>query len=149
MSNAAPAITFPDDLNACHALMEQLVGTIEELHQKNEELDHEKQDLQLACTALLQKMFCRRSERYIADPEQMKLDFGDSDDAADAAEGLQQAVEESGRTVREHTRRIPRKTRSENFPQHIPRREVEADVLDEMKKSVTCDPRGYAVSGAI
>jgi hypothetical protein len=84
MSNATPAITFPADLNACHALMEQLIGTIEEQANKIEALDREKQDLQLAYAALLQKMFARRSERYIEDPSQLALDFGDSDDAADA-----------------------------------------------------------------
>ena len=46
MSNAAPAITFPDDLTSCHALLEQLAGTIEEQANKIEELDREKQDLQ-------------------------------------------------------------------------------------------------------
>ncbi len=126
MSNAAPAITIPDDLKACQALVEQLAGTIEEL-------DREKQDLQLAYTALLQQAFRRRSERYLNDPSQLTLDFGDSDDVSDAADGLKQAVEEAEQTIPQHTRRKPRKARNEEFPDHIPRREVEADVPDELK----------------
>jgi len=141
MSNATPAITIPDDLTSCHALIEQLAGTVEELYQKNEKLDREKQDIQLAYTALLQQAFRRRSERYIEDPNQLKLDFDDSDDASDAAEGLSQAVEEAEQTVKEHTRRTPRKTRNEKFPKHIPRREVEADVPDEMKNCPQHGPR--------
>jgi len=141
MSNATPAITIPDDLTSCHALIEQLAGTVEEQADKIEELNREKQDIQLAYTALLQQAFRRRSERYIEDPNQLKLDFDDSDDASDAAEGLSQAVEEAEQTVKEHTRRTPRKTRNEEFPKHIPRREVEADVPDEMKNCPQHGPR--------
>lgn len=141
MSNATPAITIPDDLNSCHALIEQLVGTVEEQADKIEALDREKQDIQLAYTALLQQAFRRRSERYIEDPNQLKLDFDDSDDVSDAAEGLKQAVEESEQTIPRHTRRKPRKTRNEEFPKHIPRREVEADVPDEMKNCPQHGPR--------
>jgi len=141
MSNATPAITIPDDLTSCHALIEQLAGTVEEQADKIEELNREKQDIQLAYTALLQQAFRRRSERYIEDPNQLKLDFDDSDDASDAAEGLSQAVEEAEQTVKEHTRRTPRKTRNKEFPKHIPRREVEADVPDEMKNCPQHGPR--------
>ena len=132
MSHASPAITFPNDLTSCHALLEQLAGTIDELNR-------EKQELKLAHTALLQQAFRRRSERYLADPNQMKLDFGDSDDVSDAAEGLGQAVEEAVQTVKEHTRR--RKPRNEKPPEHLPRYEVEADVPDEVKHCPEHGPR--------
>jgi len=132
MSHASPAITFPNDLTSCHALLEQLAGTIDELNR-------EKQELKLAYTALLQQAFRRRSERYLADPNQMKLDFGDLDDVSDAAEGLGQAVEEAVQTVKEHTRR--RKPRNEKLPEHLPRYEVEADVPDEVKHCPEHGPR--------
>ena len=35
----------------------------------------------------------RRSERYFNDPNQLRLDFKGTDDGADAAEGLAQAVD--------------------------------------------------------
>lgn len=138
MSNARPAITFPDDLTSCHALLEQLVGTINSQTNTIDELTREKQELKLAYAALLQQAFRRRSERYLGDPNQMKLDFGDSDDVSDAAEGLAQAVEEQ--TVKEHTRRR-RKPRNEKLPKHLPRYEVEADVPDEVKHCSEHGPR--------
>ena len=141
MSNAAPAITIPNELKACQALVEQLADAINEQANKIEELDREKQDWKLAYTALLQQAFRRRSERYLNDPSQLTLDFGDSDDVSDAAEGLKQAVAEAEQTISQHTRRTPRKARNEEFPDHIPRREVEADVPDEMKNCPKHGPR--------
>ena len=141
MSNATPAITFPDDLNSCQALIEQLAGTVEEQAGKIEKLDREKQDIQLAYKELLQRAFRRRSERYLTDPSQLILDFGDSDDVSDAATGLSQAVEEAERTIKEHTRRVPRKTRNEKLPEHLQRRVVIADMPEEMKNCLKHGPR--------
>ncbi len=124
---------MPDDLEASHALIEQLAGTIGEQLNRIENLNREKEELGLAYKELLQRAFRRRSERYLDDPNQMKLDFGDSDDAADAAEGLSQAVEEAGVTVKEHKRQ-PRKPRNDKLPDHLPRYEVEAKLPDEMKR---------------
>ncbi len=134
MNNTGPAITIPDDLEACQALVEQLAGTIGEQAKAIDEL-------KLAYKELLQQAFRRRSERYINDPNQMKLDFGASDDVADAAEGLSQAVEEAravedaGVIVKEHKRR-PRKPRNGTFPEHIERYEVVAELPDAMKDCV-------------
>ena len=131
MSNPGPAITIPDDLEACQALLEQLAAMFDELNR-------EKEEWKLAYKELLQQAFRRRSERYTNDPDQMKLDFGASDDVSDAVEGLSQAVEEAGvveepgAVVKEHTRR-PRKPRNETFPEHIERYEVEAELPDAMK----------------
>ena len=146
MSSAGPGITIPNDLEACQALIEQLAGTIDEQagtidEQAGtiDELNREKQELKLAYAKLLQRAFRRRSERYLDDPNQLKLDFNDSDDASDAAEGLGLAVEEAAQTVKEHTRR--RKPRNEKLPEHLPRYEVEADVPDEMKHCGEHGPR--------
>ncbi len=117
---------MPDDLTSCHSLIEQLAGTIDEINR-------EKEELGLAYKELLQRAFRRRSERYLDDPNQLKLDFGDSADAADAAEGLSQAVEEAGVTVKAH-KRLPRKPRNDKLPDHLPRYEVEAKLPDEMKR---------------
>jgi transposase len=107
--------------------IEQLGCTVDELHR-------EKEDLQLALAELIQRAFRRRSERYINDPNQLRLDFKGTDDAADAAEGLAQAVEESGQPVKAHVRRRHvRKPRSEALPEHLPRYEVEASVPEDVK----------------
>ena len=155
MSDSFDAIKIPTGLKACQTLMGELTHaidlcnhtieshahtieshahTIEELHERNQKLEQEKQELELAMAELLQRAFRRRSERYIEDPNQLKLDFGDSAEAADAAEGLKQALEEAEQTIGEHTRRRPRKKpRNEKLPEHLPRYEVEADVPEDVK----------------
>ena len=138
---------IPDDLAACQALIARLLAkngsqaysiesheaTIGELERRNQTLEREKQELQLAYNELLQRAFRNRSERYIADPNQLKLDFQNSPAAADAAAGLAEAVEEAGIVIPEHKRRVPKPKRSEKLPEHLPRYEVEVPVPDEVK----------------
>jgi len=134
MSDAKNTIEIPNDLSACQALIEQLAGTLEEQASTIVELKQEKQELELTVTELLQRAFRNRSERYIHDPNQLTLDFHVSADASDAAAGLAVAVEESGQTVKEHTRRRrPRQPRNEQLPEHLPRYEVEAEVSEDIK----------------
>jgi transposase len=78
-------------------------------------------------------VFRTRSERYINDPNQLQLDLKGSDAAVDAAEGLDQAVEESVQHVKAHVRRRRRKQHHEGLPAHLPRYEVEARVSEEVK----------------
>ena len=85
----------------------------------------------------MQQRFGNRSERYIEDPDQLRLDFGNTDEAADAALGLTDAVEELEQTIPEHKRRKPRRKRDESLPEHLPRDEVTADVVDEEKNCQT------------
>ena len=149
-------ITMPVDLAGCHALIERQHNTI---HSQNhtidahshtieqlsftvqsqsgaiEPLNREKQELELAVAALLQRAFRNRSERYINNPNQLRLDFKDTDAAADAAEGLAQAVEEAGIAIKAHVRhRHARKPRNEALPEHLPRYEVVAGVPDDRKQ---------------
>ena len=116
---------------------------------------HEKEYLKL-----WQKRFAAKSERYIADPNQLRLDFGDTDEAADAANGLADAIEDSkeesskeesskeesskeepskeGDTTTEPKRRKPKK-RDESLPAHLPRKEIVVDA-DEADKH--CETHG-------
>lgn len=156
--DAAPAI--PDDLAACQALLREQARTIAaqsqtiasqthkleardhtieshaltigELERRKQSLEKDFEELQLAYNELLQRAFRNRSERYIADPNQLKLDFQGTPEAADAAAGLAEAVEEAGIVIPEHVRRV-RKPRNEKLPEHLPRYEVEAPVPDEVK----------------
>lgn len=160
--DAALRLTIPADLVGCHALIEQLTQTVDSLHSAVdsqyhtidgqthaieqltctvqsqmgtiEQLRREKQEIELALAELMQRAFRNRSERYLNNPNQLRLDFQDTDNAADAAEGLAQAVEEAGLVVKAHVRRRHgRKPRSEALPEHLPRYEVEARVPDELK----------------
>ena len=146
MSSASPAITIPNDLASCQALVEQLAGTIGDQSNTIEELNREKEELKSAYAALLHRAFSRRSERYLHDPNQLKLDFNDSDDASDAADGLCDAMKEAEReaeelSVKEHTRRRRAKPHNDKFPEHIDRYEVEADVPHELKHCPEHGPR--------
>jgi transposase len=64
------------------------------------------------------------------------LDFGDTDEAADAAAGLAEAVEEAD-LIPEHKRRKPRKKRDESLPAHFPRKEILVDASDADKQCET------------
>src|SRR5690606_28010296 len=73
--------------------------------------------------------------RYLEDPNQLKLDFPGSDDAAT---GLAEAIDEVRsevvieQTIPAHTRR-QRRPRREQLPEHLPRYEVEAPVSEDIK----------------
>jgi transposase len=125
--DATPEMTIPNDLAGCRALIEQLAFTVTSLRRENQELE-------AAYAELIQRAFRHRSERYLDDPNQLRLDLGGTADAADAAEGLTQAVEEAGLPVQAHTRRRHVcKPRNEALPEHLPRYEVEARVPEQTK----------------
>jgi len=139
MSDGASSIVLPNDLAACHVLIqehaylvESHVQTIVELATKNKQLEQEKEADQLRIQELLRLAFARRSERYLGDPNQLQLDFGPK--AEDAAKGLAEAIDEAGLPVKGHTRRKKKKRRDEGLPEHLPRYEVEADVPAEEKE---------------
>jgi transposase len=126
-TDAALEATLPTDLAGSHALIKQLACTVDELRR-------EKQEIELAFAEYVQRVFRKRSERYINNPNQLRLDLGDADAVVDATEGLAQAVEEAGQPVKAHVRRRhPRKPRDEALPEHLPRYEVEASVPEHVK----------------
>ena len=103
---AALSITMPTNLTACQALIEQLACTVDSQTNAIETLRQEKEAIELAFNMWMHRIFAKRSERYLNDPNQLKLDLGGDDNAADAAEGLAQAVEEAGLPVKAHVRRV-------------------------------------------
>ena len=138
--DAVTKITMPTRVDACHALIEQLASAVNELTDANETLRQEKERIQAEFALWVQRMFARRSERYLNNPNQLKLDLGDNDQAADAAEGLAQAVEEAGIPVKGHVRR-PRQPRNESLPENLERYEVEVDVPEDVKNCPEHGPR--------
>ncbi|MHC4563988.1 MAG: IS66 family transposase [Planctomycetota bacterium] len=137
---AATKMAMPVSLDACHALIEQLASTVDELTDANEALRQEKERIQAEFTLWMHRIFARRSERYLNDPNQLKLDLGGDDQAADAAEGLAEAAEEAGIPVKSHVRRR-RKRRDESLPEHLQRYEVVVDVPEEVKNCPEHGPR--------
>ena len=169
---------FPADLATCHTLLaerEVTIRTLEvtictrdltictrDLTIRTHELTivgiHEQLaaaqetivEKQLLIDELLRQAFQKRAERYLENPAQLQLDFGDSPEVANAAEGLVEAIDESKQAaeaaandivIAEHTRRniVPRKTRNEQLPAHLPRYEVTAPIADE---ALTCPTHG-------
>jgi transposase len=128
------ALLIPNDLAACQALLAEMAKTMAVQDQKITTLQERVGDQERIIAELLQRAFQKRSERYLEDPNQLTLDFGEA--AGNAAEGLADAIDEVKRiTVPEHLRRtrVPKKPRNEQLPAHLERRDVEAAVPDEMR----------------
>jgi transposase len=126
---------LPNDLAACQAIIVEQAKVLVELQEANTKLTQRIEEQQLEINELMQRAYRNRSERYHEDPHQLKLDLGDTPEAADAAEGLTEAVEEAQIVIAEHKRRRhkPRKPRDESLPAHLPREEVTVEVPEEVK----------------
>ena len=111
--------SLPRELDACHRLIETLSAereqlssrlqsqdafvaeqsrTVIDLADSRQQLSQENEELKLTVRKLMERLYGRRSERFIADPDQLPLDFGD--DPA-AVEALAEAVLEAERTREE------------------------------------------------
>ncbi len=99
------------------------------------QLEGKLSELERDYLKLWQERFAAKSERYIDDPDQLRIDFGDTDQAADAAAGLAEALEEAD--VAQPPRRKPRKKRDESLPSHLPRKEIIVDASDDDKQCAT------------
>lgn len=119
------------DLASQRERLRQQDITLQLKNQTIAQLEQERDEYKLAFDKLMQQRFRNRSERYLGNPDQLRLDFGDTDEAADAALGLAEAVEDQQQTIPEHKRRRPRKKRDESLPAHLPRYEVMAEATEE------------------
>lgn len=124
------------EIDAHTHLIDTHAKTITELTEKITKIEQEKAELHQAWIELLQERFRKRSERYIEDSRQLKLDFGDNEESADAAEGLAEATEEAGVAPpkpEKPAKKPSRKPRRDGLPPNLPRYEVEAPVPDEVR----------------
>jgi len=125
----------------------ELVSSQQELAQSKKEIARDKDIIRQLEETIKQKdkdylklwreRFEAKSERYIADPDQLRIDFGDTAQSADAADGLHEAVEEAD-LIPAHRRRKPQR-KSHALPGHLPRIEKVIDVEDGAK---TCPEHG-------
>lgn len=132
------AVRIPNDLAACQSLIAEMAAALTAQQQKITKLEQKSEEQQLRIADLLRRAFQKHRERYLQDPNQLTLDFGEG--VSDAAAGLADAVAESHSiTVPEHTRRkkVPRKIRNEQLPAHLERREVTADVPESLRFCAT------------
>ena len=146
------ATAFPDDLAACHMMLAEKEatladnaralaakdGVIEQLEDRVEEQNRELAKVSAERDAALQLAFRKRQERYIDNPNQFLLDFGDTPDTRSFVEGIADAADEQEDTPARRKKR-PRKIRNEQLPEHLPRYEVQLDVPEDKK---TCPSHG-------
>ncbi|MFM8709621.1 MAG: transposase, partial [Planctomycetia bacterium] len=129
-------IVLPNDLAACHAMLRAKDRLIEQQSQRLEEQKIEIAKLEKERDAALQFAFRKKIERYLADPKQFVLDFGDTPDIVDAAEGIADAALETIEGY-ERRRQAKAKPRNEQLPAHLPRYEVKLDVPADQKTCAT------------
>ena len=143
-------IVLPNDLAACHAMLSaharelankdrELVAKDSLIEQQSQRLEEQKIEiakLEKERDAALQLAFRKKIERYLADPQQFVLDFGDEPEVVDAAEGIADAALE---TIDGYERRkqAKAKPRNEQLPAHLPRYEVKLDVPEGQKICAT------------
>jgi transposase len=118
------AVVLPTDLEACHAMIRDLADRVTVLEAERD--------------AALQFAFRKKIERYTADPNQFILDFGDTPDVVDAAEGIADAALESVAGY-ERRKQAEHKARNEQLPAHLPRYEV---ILEASEAQATCPTHG-------
>ena len=119
-------------------LLEQQEDAIQQKNDAIQQLEQKNNELELAYSKLWRERFEARSERYIDDPNQLRIDFGNTAESADAADGLADAIDEAD-LIPAHQRRKPRKKRDESLPAHLDRYEVVAEVPEKIK---TCEAHG-------
>lgn len=120
MSSESP---LPNDLEACHALIEQQAETSEQLARDNERLKFELEQLK-------RYIYGRRSERHAEDGSQLMLfEAGGDDNPIDQAVD---SVEE------EMTYRRRKRSKSDRFPENLPRRVKVIDVPEEERACPCC-----------
>ena len=139
--------SWPAELDACHRLIEQLSSrlkrktlsftsklanwnhaqafaqeqsrTVVDLEASHQQLSHENEELKLTIRKLMERLYGRRSERFVADPNQIQLDFGD--DAAAAVEALAEAVWEAEQTIEEvQTKRRAKRRKPRRAERKVP-----------------------------
>ena len=153
------ATAYPSDIEACHRLLRErdtklvtkdaaianrdmiivdcrkaIAAKDALVEQQNRQLELQKVQLAKAIAErdlALQRAFRKKAERYLNDSNQFVLDFGDTPDVIDAAEGIADAAEEHVAGYRR--RKTDRKPRNEQLPAHLPRYEVTLDVPDDKK----------------
>ena len=143
-------LAFPNDLAACHAMLREQAlvavaqdraitsqeSVIKRQHDKIEEQRIEIAKLEKERDIALQLAFRKKIGRYLPDPKQFVLDFDDTPEVVDAAEGIADAALE---TIAGYERRkqATEKARNEQLPAHLPRYEVKLDVPEHQKTCAT------------
>ena len=128
---------FMNEIEVLKRRIKQLETDQQRVLEENQELRDTLAEKELELKLLMERFFGPKSERFIDDPNQLRLDFGDSDQVDDAIEGIKTATEELETEV-EGYRRRKRKPRCEKLPEHLPREIVTIDLAEDEKEGLTC-----------
>ena len=152
------SLDVPDDLAACQQLVRELFEANRRLQKIHEELlatctsvqdtqlklEQEKEELEQTIKELMHRLYGRRSERQIASPDQLPLDFGEGEPVAVIPD-----VTDDESFVAEHEekkKRRKKKKRGGQFPDHLERRVERIEpVLPEGVRPEDCELIGIDV----
>jgi transposase len=122
---------LPDDIEACHALIRQRLAIEEQQDQINESLARDNERLKLEIEQLKRYIYGRRSERYTEDDSQLTF-FDESSDAEVEQVDEDELIEE------EITYRRRKRSKSDRFPENLPREVKTVDVPEEERSCPCC-----------
>lgn len=122
---------LPDNLEACHALIQQQQALVEQSGETNETLARKLECVSFELEQLKRYLFGRRSERHVDNPAQLEL-FEDLPPQA-----TQPAQEEPLEEELTYRRRKPR-SKADRFPQSLPRQVQVIDVPVEQRTCSCC-----------
>lgn len=128
------SLSIPDDLETCQQLVRELseancrlqqiyhelLATCTSMQDSQQKLEQEKETLEQTIKELMNRLYGRRSERLKSSPDQLPLDFGESDPVAVVPD-----VTEDKAFVDEHQKKRRRRRRKKpggRFPDHLERR---------------------------
>lgn len=127
--------SIPDDLDTCQQQLrelaeahrrlqevyEELLDTCTSIQESEQKLEQEKETLEQTIKELMNRIYGRRSERMKCSPDQMSLNFGESEPVEVVPDAEDEAVveEQQGRRRR---RRRRKKGGEGRFPDHFERR---------------------------
>jgi transposase len=123
-------------------LTEQFQARMQEVKRHH---DEEIEQLKLEQKLLIERVFSHKSERYIDDPHQLKLDLRSDDEefnaqVEDAVEGLLIAADEvkqEERSEKDAQSKKKRKRGDGKFPEQLVKEVVDIDLSDEEKQGLT------------
>jgi len=129
-------VVLPSDLAACLAMIRAHEYLVVQQGERLKEQQAEIAKLEKEWDAALQFALRKKLERYQQDPKQFILNFGDSPEVINAAEGIADTALETI-TGYERRKQAVEKARSEQRPAHFPRYEVKLDVPAIQKTCAT------------
>jgi transposase len=125
---------------------EALLASTQTLIEDRDKLQRRVDELETVNRRLVDMLWGRRSERRVPSPDQLSLDFGDDPPSTDEEQAVIMAQLQADAaldeqfvcdTMARRRRRRERRRQTQEFPEHIERRERILDLSDEEKVGLT------------